>query len=221
MISQSCHAKNFGVRDLRQANLPYHEIVPDRPSPSKDDDLIFSLQRQLALQTELCQQYENDLRSRDELVEILSKKLGDVENEDAKRKSVLGIWKKKVQELEDLVRQQATFELESRSSTDKMNALKEEVERQWRRIQVLQQESADKEVKLVQLNKQHQRDKEDLEGMNTALDSKQMELELLKRKLGIRGTAGATPAPASRVTNSRRDSAIFSAPTVSHPPSSA
>ncbi|KAG6876517.1 hypothetical protein C0992_012614 [Termitomyces sp. T32_za158] len=124
-------------------------------------------------------------------------------------------------QVEDLVRQQATFDIELKSSTDKMNALKEEVERQRRRIQVLQQESADKEVKLVQLNKQHQRDKEDLEGMNTALDSKQMELELLKRNLGIRGTAGATPAPASRVTTSRRDSAIFSTPSVSRPPSSA
>lgn len=67
---------------------------------SKDENLIVSLQTQLALQTELCQQYENDLRSRDELVEILGKKLGDVEKEDSKRRSVLKIWKKKVQELE-------------------------------------------------------------------------------------------------------------------------
>ncbi|KAG6861812.1 hypothetical protein C0995_011693 [Termitomyces sp. Mi166 len=123
-------------------------------------------------------------------------------------------------QVENLARQQATFD-EVKSSADKISALKEEVERQRRRIQLLQQESADKEVKLVQLTKQHQRDKEDLEGMNTALDSKQMELELIKRNLGVRGTAGATPAPASRVTTSRRDSAIFSTPTVSRPPSSA
>ncbi|KAG5353057.1 hypothetical protein C0989_010864 [Termitomyces sp. Mn162] len=141
-------------------------------------------------------------------------------------------------QVENLVRQQATFDIESKTSADRIHALKEEIERQRRRIQVLQQESADKEVKLVQLNKQHQRDKEDLEGMNTALDSKQMELELvsrhfllvlpgthgsvmqLKRNLGVRGTAGATPAPASRVTTSRRDSAIFTTPSVSRPPSS-
>ncbi|KAG5349895.1 hypothetical protein C0989_001381 [Termitomyces sp. Mn162] len=94
-------------------------------------------------------------------------------------------------QVENLVRQQATFDIESKTSADRIHALKEEIERQRRRIQVLQQESADKEVKLVQLNKQHQRDKEDLEGMNTALDSKQMELELLKRNLGVRGTAAA------------------------------
>ena len=86
-------------------------------------------------------------------------------------------------QVENLVRQQATFDIDLKTSADKINALKEEVERQRRRIQVLQQESADKEVKLVQLNKQHQRDKEDLEGMNTALDSKQMELELVSRYL--------------------------------------
>ncbi|KAG6911060.1 hypothetical protein DXG01_004575 [Tephrocybe rancida] len=124
-------------------------------------------------------------------------------------------------QVENLVRQQATVDIEMKSSTDKINALKDEVERQRRKIQVLQQESADKEVKLVQLNKQHQRDKEDLEGMNTALDSKQMELELIKRNLGVRGTGGATPAPATRVTSGRRDSPLFSTPSVSRPPSSA
>lgn len=82
-------------------------------------------------------------------------------------------------QMETLVRQQAAVEMEMKSSADKISALKEEVERLRRRVQVLQQESADKEVKLMQLTKQHQRDKEDLEGMNTALDSKQMELELV------------------------------------------
>ncbi|KAF5376080.1 hypothetical protein D9615_007716 [Tricholomella constricta] len=122
-------------------------------------------------------------------------------------------------QMEALVRQQAALDIEMKSSADKVNALKEEVERLRRKIQVLQQESADKEVKLLQLNKQHQRDKEDLEGINTALDSKQMELELIKRNLGVRGTGGATPAPASRVAQHRRDSTIFSTPTVSRPSS--
>lgn len=67
---------------------------------SKEENIIFSLQTQLALQTELCGQYETDLRARDELVEILGKKLADVEKEESKRKSALRNWKKKVQELE-------------------------------------------------------------------------------------------------------------------------
>ncbi|KAG6812008.1 hypothetical protein H0H92_004737 [Tricholoma furcatifolium] len=122
-------------------------------------------------------------------------------------------------QLEDLVRQQATAEMEVKTSADKISALKEEIENQRRRIQVLQQESADKEVKLLQLNKQHQQDKEDIQGLNTALDSKQMELELIKRSHGVRGTAGATPAPGSRASISRRESALFATPMVSRPPS--
>lgn len=71
---------------------------------SKEESIIFSLQTQLTLQTELCSQYEADLRARDELVEILGKKLSDVEKEDGKRKGVLRAWKKKVTELEKTCR---------------------------------------------------------------------------------------------------------------------
>ncbi|KAF8806734.1 hypothetical protein BYT27DRAFT_6607186 [Phlegmacium glaucopus] len=49
-------------------------------------------------------------------------------------------------------------------------------------------------------------DEEDLQGLNIALDSKQRELELLKRK----GTVGSTPAQPSKVSH-RRDSSISTA----------
>jgi len=81
-------------------------ITPPQGAPrhtrktSKEENIIFSLQTQLALQTELCGQYETDLRARDELVEILGKRLSDFEKEEAKRKNILRSWKKKVQELE-------------------------------------------------------------------------------------------------------------------------
>lgn len=71
---------------------------------SKEENIIFSLQTQLALQTELCGQYETDLRARDELVEVLGKKLSDIEKDENKRKSTLRGWKKKVQELEKTCR---------------------------------------------------------------------------------------------------------------------
>lgn len=71
---------------------------------SKEESIIISLQTELALRSELCSQYEADLKARDELVEILSKKLSDVEKEDSKRRSALRSWKKKVQELERMCR---------------------------------------------------------------------------------------------------------------------
>ena len=72
---------------------------------SKEENLIISLQTQLSLKTELCSQYETDLKARDELVEILGKKLADVEKDESKRKNALRTWKKKVQELERACRQ--------------------------------------------------------------------------------------------------------------------
>jgi len=83
-------------------------------------------------------------------------------------------------QLEALVRQQAEAEVETKTSKDKVNALKDEVERLRRQIHDLQQESADKEVKLVQLAKQRAEDREDLAGLNLALDSKQQELALVR-----------------------------------------
>jgi chromosome segregation ATPase len=71
---------------------------------SKEESIIFSLQTQLALQTELCQQYEVDLRARDETVGILEKKLAEIEKDEVKRRSALRTWKKKVQELEKTCR---------------------------------------------------------------------------------------------------------------------
>ncbi|KAJ3993211.1 hypothetical protein F5050DRAFT_1578105 [Lentinula boryana] len=122
-------------------------------------------------------------------------------------------------QMEDLLKRQGEQNAELRMNKDKVNNLQVEVDRLRRQVHTLQQESADKEVKIVQLSKQHDNAKEDLTQMNMALDSKQQELELLKRRHNVRGTAGttsSTPAP-SRV--SRRDSAIFSTPSTSRPSS--
>ena len=85
-------------------------MIPTTPQKhgrktSKEESLIISLQTQLALKTELCGHYETDLKARDELVEILGKKLADLEKDDTQRKNTLRSWKKKVQELERLCRQ--------------------------------------------------------------------------------------------------------------------
>ena len=98
---------NAGTYYTPQTMIP---ATPPQGAPkharktSKEESLIFSLQTQLALQTELCSQYESDLRARDELVEILGKKLSDFEKDEVKRKAALRSWKKKVQDLEKACR---------------------------------------------------------------------------------------------------------------------
>ena len=71
---------------------------------SKEENLIYSLQAQLTLQTEICSQFEADLRAKDEMVELLGKRLADMEKQENQRKSALKQWKNKVQELERAVR---------------------------------------------------------------------------------------------------------------------
>ncbi|KAJ7431233.1 hypothetical protein FB451DRAFT_436193 [Mycena latifolia] len=114
----------------------------------------------------------------------------------------------------------AEADQQTRQAKERAGDLKDEIERLRRQIHELQQESADKEVKIVQITKQRAQDKEDLQGLNIALDSKQQELELLKRRMGVRGTAGSTPAQPSKIGHQRRDSAVFTTPGISSRPPS-
>lgn len=82
-------------------------------------------------------------------------------------------------QLQDLVRQKAEADVELKSTKDRLESLKNEMERLRKHVRDLQQESADKEVKIVQFTKQHAQDKEDIQGLNIALDAKQQELELV------------------------------------------
>lgn len=69
--------------------------------------------------------------------------------------------------------------LEIDAQTTTLFELQTEVERLKGQTRELQQESADKEVHILQITKQRAQDKQDLEGLNIALDSKQQELELV------------------------------------------
>ncbi|KAF8440060.1 hypothetical protein L210DRAFT_857408, partial [Boletus edulis BED1] len=78
-----------------------HQSPPTPPrgahsrTASREEDMIWSLRTQLALQQEMCAQFEVDLGARDELVEALTIRLDASEKENDKRKSVLRSWKKK------------------------------------------------------------------------------------------------------------------------------
>ncbi|KAG8835934.1 hypothetical protein FRC17_000019 [Serendipita sp. 399] len=78
---------------------------------------------------------------------------------------------------------------------EKANGRLEENERMRRRVHELEQESATKEMELVELQKDNERFKDDIANLNIALDAKQQELELIKRRLQVKGTGGTTPAP--------------------------
>ncbi|KAH9064396.1 hypothetical protein EDB87DRAFT_1680597 [Lactarius vividus] len=94
---------------------------------------------------------------------------------------------------------------------ERVGTLEAELEKLRKQVRELQAESANREVHIAQMEKQRERDREDLQGLNIALDSKQQELELLKRRMSVKVTAGPTPAP-GKVGHIRRESSTFSSP---------
>ncbi|WRT68685.1 uncharacterized protein IL334_005665 [Kwoniella shivajii] len=70
-------------------------------------------------------------------------------------------------------------------------------------IAKLRSESASKDLEILNLRKRKVELKEDREMLNIALDSKQQELELMKRKFAVKGIAGSTPLGTSRKVNTQ------------------
>ncbi|CAA7262659.1 unnamed protein product [Cyclocybe aegerita] len=101
----SANANTYYTPQTMIPTTPPKGLPTHHRKTSKEESLIISLQTQLQLQSDLCAQYEADLKARDELVNMLSKKLADVEKDEGKRKNALRAWKKKVQELERACRQ--------------------------------------------------------------------------------------------------------------------
>ena len=62
---------------------------------------------------------------------------------------------------------------------ERVGTLEAEQEKLRKQVRDLQAESANREVNIAQMEKQRDRDREDLQGLNIALDSKQQELELV------------------------------------------
>ncbi|CAE6483396.1 unnamed protein product [Rhizoctonia solani] len=81
-------------------------------------------------------------------------------------------------QLEDTQKLRAAETAELSKLRERLKALVDETTRTQRRVNELMTESADKEVRIVQLSKARAQDLEDKEGLNVALQSKQQELEL-------------------------------------------
>ncbi|KAH9016698.1 hypothetical protein EDB85DRAFT_1898005 [Lactarius pseudohatsudake] len=114
-------------------------------------------------------------------------------------------------ELEAAVRGKGEADVAADVLRERVGTLEVELKKLRKQVRELQAESANREVHTAQMEKQRERDREDLQGLNIALDSKQQELELLKRRMSVKVTAGPTPAP-GKVGHIRRESSTFSSP---------
>ncbi|KAJ7938343.1 hypothetical protein B0H13DRAFT_1139546 [Mycena leptocephala] len=186
------------------------------------EDRIVELDQERQYALDNVSRLEENIRRRDaEAAEYSQRTLQREAEVEALREQLSRMKREHANALEAVAAaQSAEAEQQTRAAKERAGDLKDEIERLRRQIHELQQESADKEVKIVQITKQRAQDKEDLQGLNIALDSKQQELELLKRRMGVRGTGGSTPAQPSKIGHQRRDSAIFTTPSIgSRPPS--
>lgn len=85
----------------------------------------------------------------------------------------------KIEAMQELHSQVSQFEQERNDLHAERDNFSSEISRLRAHIQQLQKNSATMEVTIVQLNKQLNQDKEDIDGLNIALESKQQELELV------------------------------------------
>jgi chromosome segregation ATPase len=82
-------------------------------------------------------------------------------------------------QLEVAVREKVESEIMLGMSKERVGSLMDEVAKLRRTVHEMQQTSAARDVTIVQLRKERERDRQDVNGLNIALDSKQQELELV------------------------------------------
>ncbi|KAI9509890.1 hypothetical protein F5148DRAFT_676408 [Russula earlei] len=201
---------------------------------------LASIQQELKLANDSVARLEQDIRQRDTELEGLAHRVVAHEDEAEETRAELAALKHEHTRAIDEHRQalahlttraeDARAELRAavkgrddadavvESLRERIGSLEAELEKLRKQIRDLQTESANREVHIAQMEKQRERDREDLQGLNIALDSKQQEVELMKRRMSVKSTAGMTPAP-GKVNHIRRESITLSPPSTSRPAS--
>ncbi|VDC00888.1 unnamed protein product [Peniophora sp. CBMAI 1063] len=114
-------------------------------------------------------------------------------------------------QIEEAVRDKAAAEVEAESLRSRVEKSEAEVEKLRKTVHVLRQESASKDLELQKAQKERDDAKDDVFNMNLALDSKQQELEMVKRKQGTQASAAPSASARASLVGHRRDSSVPSA----------
>ncbi|KAG7447351.1 uncharacterized protein BT62DRAFT_948399 [Guyanagaster necrorhizus] len=200
-LSQCLHERDEHIAALEQEHDSEIARLGDELR-KRDEEAAEYGRRNTQRQAELEELHSQKMNMRQEMVRMQEQHTRALE-ESARRES----------------ESKARTEIVLKEKAQDVGALKDEVERLGRHLQELQQDSANKDLKLTQMHKEREKDRSDVDGLNMALDAKQQELELMKRKLQVQGTAGSTPArPAANQANSQRRQSALVTPR-SRPPS--
>ena len=170
-------------------------------------DNITSLQQELKCANDNVARLQQDIRQRDSELEGLAHRIVAREDEAEDARAELAALKQEharaagehrlalaelntlaedtQAELGDAVRGKDDADAVVQSLRERIGTLEAELEKLGKQVRDLQTESANREVHIAQMEKQREKDREDLRGLNIALDSKQQELELVSFDLRI------------------------------------
>jgi chromosome segregation ATPase len=88
-------------------------------------------------------------------------------------------------EMESALQRQAHVDVNGQMLQERTGSLESELEKLRRQVHDLRQDSAAKDMKIVQFQQQIKRDREDMDGMNIAIDSKQQDLERVSHTISF------------------------------------
>ena len=124
---------------------------------------------------------ERELEALQDELSILRREHARVQTEQARSLSDSEIRANDARsQLNEAIKAQAIAEVEAKQARERASSMEEELEKLRSKIHVMNQRSADQDVKILQLERQHEQDLEDKIGLNIALDSKQQELDLVR-----------------------------------------
>ena len=193
----------YSIEQLYEQLKAEQERVDELTQTSEEQkDALSALEEDHQLSLETISRLEARVSQRDAEVATLSLRASQVERENEELRGTIGRLEKERgrevdeqsrelselvvresesrRQMESLVSERAESEILVNTLQNRVASLDEEVGRLRRQVHELQQESAAKEVTVTQLNKWRDQDKEDIKGLNIALDSKQQELELVR-----------------------------------------
>jgi chromosome segregation ATPase len=179
----------------------YTQLEAELAKSRQQTDDLTSLQQELKIANDSVSRLEQDIRQRDAELEELAHRIVAHEDEaedshaelatlkreqtrtaDEHRRVVADLAKRAETaqaELDAAVQGKTDAESTADSLRERVDTLNAESEKQRKQIRDLQTESANREVQIAQMEKRHEKDREDIQGLNIALDSKQQELELV------------------------------------------
>lgn len=166
------------------------------------EDRITELTQERQYALESVTRLESNLREREDGDAGLSKRILNVESEAESLREELSRIKREhartldtqARELEDarsreavartqmevMLKEKAEGDVRGSHVQNRTGTLESDLEKLRRQIYDLQHESSGKDMKIVQLMKARSQDKEDMDSLNIALDSKQQELEMVR-----------------------------------------